>query len=567
MGFRFLEGGTLSRLLRLKKSLGLSQTPARPSAEPSTFDESGDLDSEARATKDDLDSSGCLCVNCGYNQRGVRLQRCPECGLPLAAHYFDPTPWGAASPTAGTWWATARKVWTWDRRVRVRTSLIPRTAVARRFALWAILLTTLMASTASALGHTPTKSVKMLFAAQVAIHFIQGLIIIGLFLLGVLFGLAQAMKSIWRRHYPFVPSSIYYATAWWTLTACLFLLITGLSPLFAAYDLPDLTVIPCLVGLVPWGLWLGASLSEAECASRPTLRFGSTILASLVVGGVVWLGIPGTAQFTVKQIMALRESGLTRAQTFGSVQAGLPRATQQTYALIIDAIQSADADLALRGTEKLGADQATRVLVRGNAATMENIRCSLASLRGDVKLKDRVVLYIHGHGAKDGAGAIQMRDGFVTSQMIADFVKDLPTPHVLVIIDSCFGGKFVQAVRASGHAAVVLTSTDNQNVSYQDGLRPFWTVLLQPQPSADGDGDGRVTVSEAFWSVYSNMLKEGEVTRTKWATYKPETDWMLAEFGYSTPQLDVLGNASEGDFYVQIPTSSLEDGKKPATQD
>ena len=361
MRSRLPQGGTTSRLLRLKKSFSLSEDHLRGSerADPSLINESPGIDPEANSVDDDLALSGCLCVNCGYNQRGVALERCPECGLPLAAHYFDPTLWGAASPTAGTWWATAKKVWTWDRRVRVRTSFMPRTDLARRFAFWAVLLTTMLASTASALGRTPNISMKLLFAAQVVVQFVGGLIVIGLFLLGVLFGLGQAMKTVWRRHYPFVPTSIYYATAWWPLTAAIFLILTGIRVLFARYDIPDLTAISCVLGLAAWSLWLWAGLVDAECIARPAARIGLVIVASLIVGGFIWTGIPGTAQMMMKRMMALRESGLARARVYGSVQPRLPLAKEQTYALIIDAIQDADADLALRGTEKLGAGPGT----------------------------------------------------------------------------------------------------------------------------------------------------------------------------------------------------------------
>ena len=142
-----------------------------------------------------------------------------------------------------------------------------------------------------------------------------------------------------------------------------------------------------------------------------------------------------------------------------------------------------------------------------------------------------------------------MADGFITSQMVSDLIQDVHTPHVLVIINSCFGGKFVQALR--GQSAVVLTSTDNRNVSFCHNLLPFWRALLQPE--SDLHGTGHFTIKDAFWGVYCKMLNEADDARLRWVAHNPGGAELLAEKGDGTPQLEVLGGANEDDFFVEVP--------------
>ena len=84
------------------------------------------------------------CLVCDYDLSGQTVNRCPECGLPLAASFQDPTPWAAAHHHAAQWWATCLAIVLWNRRVRVRTSLIPVTHHSRVFALSCLLITSVL---------------------------------------------------------------------------------------------------------------------------------------------------------------------------------------------------------------------------------------------------------------------------------------------------------------------------------------------------------------------------------------------------------------------------------------
>jgi hypothetical protein len=544
------ETGMLSRLLHVKQILGLSH---RNRPEPSDQSTSGHLRCLARdvAAPDGIDeiALNSRCMNCGYCQQGVRIACCPECGLPLAAYYHDPTPWGCRH-TLPAWWATALKVWTWDGRVRLRTALLPATRGARQFALWSILVTAILASLAFAVGYTAKPGSSQLSAGLfAAVQFIEALVVISLGLLGVVYGLMLGTKGIWRQRYRFVPGSIYYATAWWPQIAGALLVLTALDSCFPGSGLPGLLVGAGLIGVVQWGLWLWSSLFESECVTWPAPRIGLVVLVFTLAGSLALQTIPGASQWTMSQMLAAGETGLARLQVLGSFSVGPRAPTPKTYAVIIEAVPNDTRPLVLEAVDKMGAGQATRVVMYDADTKLTNVRRAFDALRGELRPDDRLILYIGGHGEGEGAGAIRMADGFITSQMVSDLVHDVHTPHVLVVINSCFGGKFVQALR--GESAVVLTSTDNRNVSFSCNLLPFWRALLKPE--SDLHGTGRFTIKDAFWGVYCRMLNEADTARIRWVAHNPGACGLLAEKGYGTPQLEVLGGANEDDFFVEVP--------------
>jgi hypothetical protein len=544
------ETGMLSRLLRVKQILGLSH---RNRPEPSDQSTHGHLQRLAHdvAAPDNFDeiALNSRCMNCGYCQQGVRIACCPECGLPLATYYHDPTPWGCRHALPA-WWATALKVWTWDRRVRLRTALLPATRGARQFALWSILVTAILASLAFAAGHTAQPGSSQLSAGLLAaVQFIEALVVISLGLLGVVHGLMLGTKRMWRRRYRFVPGSIYYATAWWPQIAGALLVLTALDCCFPGSGLLGLLVAASLIGFAQWGLWVWSSLFESECVSWPALRIGLVVLVFTLAGSLALQTIPGASQWTMSQMLAAGETGLARLQVSGSLAAGPRAPASKTYAVIIEAVPSDTRGLVLEAVDKMGAGQATRVVMYDADTKLSNIRLAFDALRGELRADDRLILYIGGHGEGEGAGAIRMADGFITSQLVSDLVHDVHTPHVLVVINSCFGGKFIQALR--GESAVVLTSTDSRNVSFCCNLLPFWRALFKPE--SDLHGVGRVTVKDAFWGVYCNMLNEADKARLRWITYNPRDSRRFTEEGYGTPQLEVLGGANEDDFFVEVP--------------
>ncbi len=548
---------TLAELLGVKRSLDLTPDRGRSPADdpfrhdpaPASKPEKHGLDGKARGDAH--------CINCGYDQQGVRLARCPECGLPLAAFYRDPTSWSRSQANLGAWWATAVAVWTCERRLCVRASMMPATASARIFARWSVLATVVMLSLTLAIADSLTPTPGGYGPLALALRFMWAAVSIGLLLFGMQYGLARSLSGTWRQRYPFVPGSVYYATAWWPLVAGLLLCFTALYAGLPSPELLTLIGFTGVVGPLAWGLWLWASLVAAERVTLPSLRIGAAVLAVSLLGSFVAGLVPNAAQWSLGQVVAA-QGGLAKVQVLKSLQTGSTSTAPRTYAVIIDMFTSLGQSQAYQIAARMGAQREHQVCMYGEQATRKNIRETLDTLRSEIRPSDRLLLYIAGHGAQEGAGAIRVHDGYVTSQTIADFVRDLKTPNTLVVIHSCFGGKFIKALRAEHVNAVVLTSTDQQNVGFQTVLRPFWSAWLKPD--TDVDGDGRVSVAEAFTTAFAEMLKTGERGRQHIVNNGDDKDVVLAEeSGYCTPQYEVLGKANEDVFFMPVDGGRMRD--------
>lgn len=534
----------LSQLLRVKRLIGIS----RPSHPPPAVDE------EAAGPKE----SWTTCVNCQYCQQGVISDRCPECGLPFAAWYRDPTRRYAPRISILGWFSVAYRIWAWDARLRTRASLIRTTPESRRFAIYSVLFTAGALAVSLAAVNVPSIGPKLLVGTYFLLHCLTGTVLAGLLLTLTLLGLAQALSGTWRRRFLFVPAAIHYATAWWPPGASLVLALACMHAISPDSDIFRHATLLCLLCGLPWALWLWASIAEADLISLPSVRIiGVASLAVLV--GILTLGlIPSTVRLGMTQALATADSGLTVLRMFGTFGSDQVTSAPRTYALVIDAIPSKNDDLVLEGIERLGVGRTTRVYMEEEDCSLDEIRNALYAARRRLRADDKFVLYINGHGSRDGAGSIRVADGEITTQMLADQLAEMPTRHSLVVIDSCFGGKFIKALRDRGSCnAVVLTSTDDQNLAYNGALEPFWKALTNPAPDDDEDGNGVVTVDEAFWRTFRPMIEGAEETRQAALARHAEGCRhlkLLTDVGYATPQLEALGAATEEDFGVDAPT-------------
>jgi hypothetical protein len=376
---------------------------------------------------------------------------------------------------------------------------------------------------------------------------------VGLFLTIFEFMIALVLEGVWRRRFRFVPTSIHYATAWWPPVAsvlCFISLIYGLS---RNQHLLLLAFATGLFGVVLWGFWLWASASESQHIPFVLPKLALMTLVFSVLAVVLMAFIPGSVQTTINSILSHGKSGLTRVNLFGTFAADPIRRGPATYALVIDRLTSGDEGLILHRITQLGAEAGTRVEIRGDQCTLQQIKDALSALKRDLRSDDSLILYINGHGAEHGAGSIRMVDGEITTQMLSDFLSSLPTSDVLLVIDSCFGGKFITALRGECNA-VVLASTDKDNLAFKSGLRQFWDAWGRVE--FDADGDGRVAINEAFWLKYRSVLEEGESRRQAalillgedYPAYKRR----LNQSGYTTPQLEALGKAKEDRFAIPV---------------
>lgn len=503
------------------------------------------------------------CVNCGYIQEGQPVDRCPECGLLWASRLHDPTPW-SLRPSVSHLFLTALDVWRWDRRTRVRTSLVPVAPESAQFAnLCALLSAVLLGfAFAVALGEGSGSGTPWiaLFAAEVLLGGI-----LGYGLLRCLTWVTRiSLGGMWRRELRFVPASIHYATAWWPPAA---LLLLVLAVLLLAPDLrrEDRVLVMWLVGLwgaAAWAFWLWGSVGESGHVSLPGVRIAFVLIGVIAVAFQLTTGLLAIRQASPVKTMArlvTMTGGLTAlGRTATSTLTNAPR----TYALLIDCIPSDDERMIAGVLSRLGAVPETTVLLNGRGATLAAIEKAFYDLGGRIRKGDRFVVYLNGHGLRDGSGAIVVADGPLTAQKLRYLLSGAQTNRCFVVIDSCFGGKFISGLRGSCNA-VVLASTDDRNVAFRSGLVPFWCAMASPE--SDWNGDGRLTIKEAYLQSYSEMLKKGEQTRRRAASVMPPGQYMrgLAGVDSSSPQLEALGEVDQDDFYVQtppVPTAASQPG-------
>jgi uncharacterized caspase-like protein len=181
--------------------------------------------------------------------------------------------------------------------------------------------------------------------------------------------------------------------------------------------------------------------------------------------------------------------------------------------------------------------------------TKAKIQADIASIAAVASADSTVLLYYSGHGYSSGSASyivpydsISEASLLVSSNMISapelySMLKALPTDKVIVILDCCYSGGFVDAndaidaapddylslkgyyafnaalsnfgkllaanAAASGaKAPVAISAAGSQDLSYDGderlGQGVFTYYLLQSAAKGDSDGDGVVTTTEAY---------------------------------------------------------------------
>jgi hypothetical protein len=537
------KADSLARLLRLKRLLNLSNWINAEHA-PEGLEE---LNCEPEPAPN--------CVRCGYDLRGQEFGVCPECGLQLAYYYRDPTPWGGIEPDQASWLKTCISVLRWDRRTLVRVSLVPATPRSRRFARICLLVSAIMLAVSAVVSFTGKPSVYVLVA-----NFMTSAVLSISVLWGILAGLGYCIRARWRKSWG-IPGSLHYACAWWVAVSGVLLLLTVFFFATGESVILHFLFLAAVLGISLWALWLWAS-----CGAWPH-RVPSIPIACSA------LGLFLLPLFLLPEVPAVAKSVRTRAvnlvvRTKEAASASSPGLAMlwrpRSHALIIDAIGGTDDALTRLSIRKLGGGGCRVVSLLGAECTMDSIEGQFYSLPERVGGRDKLILYINGHGPREGSGAIQMADGYITSQWLAGVLKSLPTPNKLVIIDSCFGGKFLEAFDQDIDA-VALTATDNRNIAWGSGVVPLWTALRNPTSDELGNADGQVSINEAFFYAYRTMLKRGEAARQTRIAFEdnPEIREELVTAGAMSPQLRVFGDADPTVFAVEIAGGQTSSGNSP----
>ncbi len=472
------------------------------------------------------------CISCGYEQSGQVLDRCPECGLLWASRLCDSTPWGSEQ-SPRSWFDTARSVLLWDYRTRVRTGLVPATPVTHRFGTICVWIACPLLALSFALLNAGASGRPTLLH-EFLLSLVAATLFIGVGLVGTRLALRVFMRGQWRRTLDFVPSSVDYACAWWLVLAGL-LVVACLG----RWNAVALTIL--IFGTAAWAFWLWGSSTESQHVLAVAPRIGAVILLDLVAALSVLPLAPGAAAAVASQTW--RSLGL------GPPKAAAPTQGPVTWGIIVDALPGDSTEpLVSSAMRKLGADQEHLLVLSGTKATLTAANKAFATVSDKIRPQDRVVIYLNGHGAENGAGSIQLAEGFLTALKLRSLLSWFSTPRRLVVIDSCFGGKFLEDLNGKVDA-VVLASTDDGNVAFRGVLGFFWQALLASD--SDLNGDGQVSVDEAFWRSYKRMLDEGEQQRQN--ALDKRAKLLLEQDGFQSPQLEEYGKGDARDFAIKLP--------------
>jgi hypothetical protein len=129
------------------------------------------------------------------------------------------------------------------------------------------------------------------------------------------------------------------------------------------------------------------------------------------------------------------------------------------------------------------------------AATRENVRAAMATIRRRLGPDDLLLLLLVGHGTFDGVDA---KFNLVGPDLEAGEWRQLldGLPGHLVVVNTT-AASFPFLRRLAGPRRVVITATDSPAQQY-DTVFPEFFVEAFPGPDGDLDKDGRVSIGEAF---------------------------------------------------------------------
>ena len=113
---------------------------------------------------------------------------------------------------------------------------------------------------------------------------------------------------------------------------------------------------------------------------------------------------------------------------------------------------------------------------------------------------DTVVIYGTGHGDYDRRGAfLELRHGRLWPAELRAEVERLPA-NVIVIMDQCFSGGFVDAFEATRSKAIVISDVDSEHETYCAYFAAaFWNAFLR---------DPKTSVRQAFDAAMKVHQKE-----------------------------------------------------------
>lgn len=194
---------------------------------------------------------------------------------------------------------------------------------------------------------------------------------------------------------------------------------------------------------------------------------------------------------TAEQRFALIVSGATGGSEYAAQYTGWTAALSRVF------------------TERLKMDAGAVTLLSesdqpASAATAENVRRRIATIRGSMTRDDLFVLVLIGHGTFDGVDAkFNLVGPDIESAEWAAMLKTLPGRLVVV---NTTAGSFPFIERLAGARRIVISATDSMAQRF-DTVFPEYFVRAFDDPSADLDKNERISLWEAFASASAGVRR------------------------------------------------------------
>jgi hypothetical protein len=197
----------------------------------------------------------------------------------------------------------------------------------------------------------------------------------------------------------------------------------------------------------------------------------------------------------------------------------LPASAQQRFALIVSGATGGDEyaaqyatwtdSLSRTLTTRLGFDPSrVTVLTESEtpteAATAQNVRKAIASVKEKMRREDLLFVLLIGHGTFDGVDAkFNLVGPDLESSEWAGLLS--PLPGRVVVVNST-AGSFPFIERLTGPKRTVITATDSVAQRF-DTVFPEYFVKAFDDETADLDKNGRISIWEAFTFAASGVRR------------------------------------------------------------
>lgn len=166
------------------------------------------------------------------------------------------------------------------------------------------------------------------------------------------------------------------------------------------------------------------------------------------------------------------------------------------------------------------AGNADRVhVLRGEAATRENLRATFGKLAGTMTSTDSLIVFLVGHGSFDGEHyKLNLPGPDVTGKALGELLAGVPAAAQLVMNATSASGAVLEGWRAEGRTVITATRSGAERNATR--FAEHWVAALS-SGDADVDKNGLISAQEAF-DYASRMVADSYESEGTLATEHPQ---------------------------------------------